>query len=204
MNTDDMNNDRRRLVTAALATGAATALGVTTARSADSPDSAKIAASVPASPALTLSSEFAFTISITLGDVLWIKPSTQGSTRAAVYAQSGEIVGPAIRGIVVPQSGGDWPLVRPDGVIDFDARYLLRTDDGVVIYMQNRGFRWGSPEVMAAMARHEPVAPGSYYMRTSPKFDAPEGRYAWMSKHVFVGIGEKTPQGNAIHYFKIL
>jgi Protein of unknown function (DUF3237) len=84
------------------------------------------------------------------------------------------------------------------------ARYPLTTDDGVVIYMQNRGFRWGAPEVMAAMARHEAVDPGSYYMRTTPKFDAPVGRYAWMSKQVFAGVAEKTPKGNSIRYFKIL
>lgn len=54
-------------------------------------------------------------------------------------------------------SGGDWRLLRPDGVLDFDARYLLRTDDGTVIYMQNRGYRWGPPEMMAALSRREPV-----------------------------------------------
>ena len=49
-------------------------------------------------------------------------------------------------------------------VIDFDARYMLKTDDGAVIYLQNRGYRWGPPEIMAAMARRdhgvdeEPVA----------------------------------------------
>ncbi len=151
-----------------------------------------------------LVSEYAFTVAITLGEVFWVKPTSQGATRGAVYALSGEVSGPDIRGIVIPESGGDWPLVRPNGVIDFDARYLLKTDDNVVIYMQNRGYRWGSPEAMAALARHEPVPTGSYYMRTSPKFDAPEGRYEWLSRHVFVGVAEKTPKGNAIHYYKIL
>jgi len=204
MDNDEPNSGRRNLMTAALVTGTASALGVGSAQSAALPESTTGAAVQPGGAALALHSEYAFTISITLGDLYWVKPTTQGSTRGAVYVTSGTIDGPAIRGIVIPQSGGDWPLVRPDGVIDFDARYLLRSDDGVVIYMQNRGFRWGSPEVMAAMARHEPVDPGSYYMRTTPKFDAPEGRYAWMSRHVFVGVAEKTPQGNAIHYFKIL
>jgi len=195
MDCDEMNDGRRKLMTAAIAAGTATALGV----------GASVRATTDAATAApALMSEYAFTITITLGDLYWVKPTNQGSTRGAVYVTSGEVAGPAIRGIVIPQSGGDWPLVRPDGVIDFDARYLLRTDDGVVIYMQNRGFRWGPPEVMAAMARHEPVAPGSYYMRTTPKFDAPEGRYAWMSKHVFVGVAEKTPKGNSIRYFKIL
>ena len=30
-------------------------------------------------------------------------------------------------------SGGDFPLVRPDGVIDFDARYLLEAEDGEIL-----------------------------------------------------------------------
>jgi hypothetical protein len=148
--------------------------------------------------------EYAFTITLTLGEVHWVRPTSQGSTRGAVYVASGTVDGPEIRGMVIPQSGADWPLLRPDGVIDFDARYLLRTDDGVVIYMQNRGFRWGPREVMAAMRRRESVDPDSYYMRTAPKFDAPEGRYEWLSRYVFVGIAEKTPEGNSIAYFKVL
>ena len=50
----------------------------------------------------------------------------------------------------------------------------------------------------------ESVDPSAYYMRTAPRFDVPEGRYAWMSRHVFVGVAEKTPQGNSINYFMIV
>lgn len=148
--------------------------------------------------------EYGFTITLTLGDVYWVTPSNLGSTRGAVYVAGGTIEGPDIRGTVIPLSGADWPLRRPDGVLDFDARYLLRTDDGAVIYMQNRGYRWGPPEVMAALSRREPVDPSAYYMRTAPKFDAPEGRYAWLSHFIFVGVAEKTPTGNSISYFKLL
>ncbi|HZF15496.1 MAG TPA: DUF3237 domain-containing protein [Steroidobacteraceae bacterium] len=201
MDSDDSNASRRQWLAAALTGGAAAALGITASPAAETATTEKDSqlASIP-----PLASEYAFTVSVTLGEVFWVKPTSQGATRGAVYALSGEVSGPHIRGIVLPQSGGDWPLVRPNGVIDFDARYLLKTDDDVLIYMQNRGYRWGSPEVMAAMARHEPVPAGSYYMRTTPKFDAPEGRYDWLSRHVFVGVAEKTPQGNAIHYHKIL
>lgn len=201
MDAEESNTGRRRWLTAALAGGTAVALGVDTTPAVEAPagDKESRPAAIP-----PLVSEYAFTVAITLGEVFWVKPTSEGATRGAVYAMSGEVTGPNIRGIVIPQSGGDWPLVRPNGVIDFDARYLLKTDDGVVIYMQNRGYRWGSPEVMAAMSRHEPVPAGSYYMRTTPKFDAPEGRYDWLSRHVFVGVAEKTPKGNAIHYYKIL
>jgi hypothetical protein len=54
------------------------------------------------------------------------------------------------------------------------------------------------------MSRNEAVEPDEYYMRVCPKFDAPEGPYEWMSRHVFVGVAEKIPGANRIHYFVVL
>jgi hypothetical protein len=125
--------------------------------------------------------------------------------RAAIYAADGKVEGPRLNGKVVPMSGGDFPLVRPDGVIDFDARYLLEADDGAIIYLQNRGYRWAhSGEAAERMAKNEDVGIDDYYMRVSPQFDAPAGPHDWLSKHVFVGVAEKIPRANRIHYFVIL
>jgi hypothetical protein len=148
--------------------------------------------------------EFAFTVKITLERAYWVRPPDIGAVRAGIYLKDGTFEGPHIRGIVIPGSGADWPLVRPNGVIDFDARYMLQVDDGTVIYLQNRGFRWGPQAVMDAMARNEPVDHSSYYFRTSPKFEAPEGPHAWVNNHIFIGVGEKVPRGNQIHYYKLL
>jgi hypothetical protein len=148
--------------------------------------------------------EHAFTIAIELTRAYWIKPSARGETRAAIYAAAGAVTGPRLNGTVVPMSGGDFPLVRPNGVIDFDARYLLETDDGAIIYLQNQGYRWGSEEAMARMARQEPVGNDEYYMRCTPRFDAPAGPHEWLTKHVFVGVAEKIPGANRIHYFVVL
>jgi hypothetical protein len=148
--------------------------------------------------------EHAFTISIELANLTWIRPTAIGATRAAVYAASGEIDGPRLNGKVMPMSGGDFPLVRPNGVIDFDARYLLEASDGAIIYMQNRGYRWGDEAAMQKMARNEPISPDEYYMRVAPKFEAPEGPHEWMNRHVFVGVAEKLPGANRIHYFVVL
>ena len=101
--------------------------------------------------------EFAFTVKIALERAFWIRPPDIGCVRAGIYLKDGTFEGPNIRGIVIPGSGADWPLVRPNGVIDFDARYMLQEEDGSVIYLQNRGFRWGPKDVMDAMARNEPV-----------------------------------------------
>lgn len=158
-----------------------------------------------ANPLPTPVLEYCFTIAIELVPVRWIAPSVTGGTRGVVLAASGTVQGPKLSGRVVPMSGGDYALQRPDGVIDFDARYLLEADDGTAIYLQNRGFRWArTPELSAKMARREPVDPGDYYMRVSPKFEAPAGPHDWLTKHVFIGVAEKLPTSNCIHYFQVL
>lgn len=102
-------------------------------------------------------------------------------------------------------SGGDFPLQRENGVIDFDARYLLEADDGAVIYLENRGYRWARDDNTASkMRQNEDVGFDEYYMRVTPKFDAPAGKHEWLSKHVFVGVAEKLPGANRIHYFVVL
>lgn len=148
--------------------------------------------------------EYAMTITINLERAYFVRPSLYGSERWGAYLKDGTIEGPEIKGIVLPQSGADWPMWRQDGVIDFDARYMLKTDDDVIIYLQSRGYRWGPKEVMDAMSRNEPVDFDSYYMRVAPKFEAPAGKYEWLSRYVFVGVAEKTPGGNRIHYYKVL
>jgi hypothetical protein len=148
--------------------------------------------------------EYAFTVRIRFERSHWVRPSGTGMTRAAILLDDGEFEGPNIKGKVVPLSGGDFPLVRADGVIDFDARYLLETDDGAKIYLQSRGFRWHDPDVTERLNRREEVDPSEYYFRVAPKFDAPEGPYEWLNRYVFVGAGERTPEGNRIHYYKVL
>lgn len=149
--------------------------------------------------------EHVFTISIELTKPYWIEPPARGETRAAIYAASGTVSGPCLNGKVIPMSGGDFPLSRPNGVIDFDARYLLEADDGAVIYLENRGYRWARDKSVAErMGRNEEAGFDEYYMRVTPKFDAPAGPHEWLSRHVFVGVAEKLPGANRIHYFVVL
>lgn len=178
----------------------------------NSPQQRKVAGPMPApakahSPApspIAPDLEYAFTISIDLTGLRYVEPSATGMRRGAIYAASGTVKGPLLNGRVVPMSGGDYPLVRADGVIDFDARYLLEADDGAIIYMQNRGYRWPrNAEAAELLANNLPAAMSGYYMRTSPRFDAPAGPHEWMGMHVFVGIAEKVPGGNSIHYYVV-
>lgn len=147
--------------------------------------------------------EFVMDIRLTLGPKLALGPLPKGGDRYYVEVLGGTFEGPRLKGKVL-RGGGDWPHIRPDGVFDFDARYILQEDDGTLIYLMNRGFRWGPPEVMARMARREPVDPSEYYMRTSPIFDVPAGQHDWLTRHVFFGMGDKIPEGNVIRYYQVL
>jgi hypothetical protein len=148
--------------------------------------------------------EFAFDIEVVLSRKIGTGGLTQGGERAFVEILDGSFKGPRLKGKVLRGGGGDWAHVRPDGVLDFDARYWLQEDDGTLIYIQNRGFRWGSQEVMAKLARREPVLQSEYYMRVTPRFEVRPGPHDWLAKHVFIGIGDKTPTGNIISYYQVL
>jgi hypothetical protein len=154
--------------------------------------------------------EFAFEVRLRFTRVQNIASMPTGAGRGAVYVDSGEFSGPHIRGKAVPNSGGDYALFRPDGVLQFDAKYMLQESDGTLILMQNRGYLWGRrPDTMQklrdmAFAGGPTVDPSEYYLRAAPSFEVEKGRHDWLMRHVFVGMGERKSDGNLVRYYKVL
>ena len=89
--------------------------------------------------------------------------------RRIMYFKRGSFSGPALTGDILP-GGGDWVLVRPDGVSLLDIRMTLRTDDGTLIYMNATGIFDMAPEVRARFNRGESVGPSEYcaYRKSNP------------------------------------
>ena len=154
--------------------------------------------------------EFLFEIELTWKNLQQIENMPSGAGRGATYLDTGTIRGPHLNGRVVPQSGADWALFRPDKVLSLDARYMLEADDGTLILMRNRGYLAGrAPDVLARiqdwMFRNGPPVPfEDYYLRTAPTFEVGTGRYDWLMSTVVVGIGTRQLQGNTIRYFALL
>jgi len=117
--------------------------------------------------------------------------------RTFVPVSGGNFEGPRLRGRIVP-GGGDWLLLRSDGVLELDLRITLETDDHALIYMTFQGLRHGPPDVIAALGRGEVVDPARYYFRTLPRFETSAERYAFLNRIITVGSGEARPDG-AIH-----
>src|SRR2546426_7121290 len=118
-------------------------------------------------------------------------------TRSIVPVTGGAFEGPRLRGKVLP-GGGDWLLLRPDGVLELDLRITLETDDHALIYMTFQGLRHGPPDAIAALGRGEVVDPASYYFRTLPRFETSSDAYAFLNRIITVGVGETRPDG-AVH-----
>ena len=115
-------------------------------------------------------------------------------TRVTAPISSGHFEGPRLRGKVLP-GGGDWTLLRGDGVLELDLRITLETDDGALIHIASFGLRHGPPDVMAALARGESVDPTSYYFRTTPRFETGHPKYAFLNSLVAVSSGDRRPEG---------
>jgi hypothetical protein len=117
--------------------------------------------------------------------------------RSVIPVIGGDFEGPRLRGKVLP-GGGDWLLLRSDGVLELDLRITLETDDHALIDMRFQGLRHGPPDAIAALGRGEVVDPTSYYFRTLPRFETSSDKYAFLNRIITVGVGEARPDG-AIH-----
>jgi hypothetical protein len=115
-------------------------------------------------------------------------------TRAIAPISGGHFEGPRLRGRVLP-GGGDWTLLRGDGVLELDLRVTLETDDGALIHLASFGLRHGPPEVLAALARGESVDPAAYYFRTTPRFETADPKYAFLNRLLAVSAGDRRAAG---------
>jgi hypothetical protein len=110
-------------------------------------------------------------------------------TRRFIPITGGRFVGRGLRGRVIP-GGADWQLVRPDGVLELEALYAIETDDGAVIVVENHG--------IASATQTGDGRPGERYLRTIPRFRAPQGQHDWLNKGVFVGTVTPVEGGGAV------
>jgi hypothetical protein len=149
----------------------------------------------PAEEVEPLATELALELRVAISPPVVVGQSDAGR-RQFIPITGGYFVGDGIRGTVLP-GGADWQLLRPDGVLEIVAIYAIQTDDGATIMVDNRGI--GVPP-----AADDPS--GVRYLRTVPKFHAPEGKYDWLNESIFVGSITPAPEGDAvvIRAFKVL
>lgn len=122
--------------------------------------------------------------------------------RRIIPIVGGIVTGERLRGRIL-NLGADWQTVFADGSAELDTRYSMQTHDGATIDIRNFGFRHGPPDVIAALARGENVDGSRYYMRTQPRFETGDERYAWLNRTVFVGTGERLASSVLITVYEV-
>jgi hypothetical protein len=123
------------------------------------------------------------------------EPQNIGDTplgrRHIFYVTGGTFAGPGLQGEVLP-GGGDWVLVRKDGVSQLDVRITLRSDDGCMIFVNYRGLVDIPPDIRSRIAKGEDVPSDRYYFRITPAFETGCQKLAWLNKLVAIGVGKKS------------
>jgi hypothetical protein len=123
--------------------------------------------------------------------------STAVGARMTFITTGGVIDGPKLQGEILP-GGGDWLLVGSDGVGRVDVRATLRTDDGALIHYEARGIIKIPADGLERLAGGEVLPFAETYVRTTPKFETADERYAWLSG--VVAIGYNILSANHIDY----
>jgi hypothetical protein len=141
---------------------------------------------------LDLRHEHAFDIRINFDKRWMFGPVSGGSMHGYTSIGAGStVVGPRLNGRLEDYSGADWPVVRPDGVVELNAHYMIVADDGTQIYIRNLGYVHGPIRAPGQGLDEAPSIPS--YFRCTPYFRAPEGPHGWLNRTVVVGVGQRVP-----------
>ena len=131
----------------------------------------------------TLETRYVFTITARIAEVTTAGEIGHG-VRRIIPIIGGEVRG-EINGKVLP-FGADFQIIRPNELIELEAKYAFETDDGAVVYVENKGIRFGPVELLQKLKRNEPVDPQLIYCRTVPKFETGAEKYRWLMERLFV------------------
>src|SRR5690606_1170908 len=138
------------------------------------------------SPTLPPTLEHLATLVVEVAQVQEIGHTPSGRRR--VIPITGGTVTGKLSGRILP-GGADFQSIRSHTYTDIHARYVIETDAGETIYVENTGIRTGSAEDIAALAHGQAVDPERIYFRSHPRFETASPRLEWLNTHLFVGTG---------------
>jgi hypothetical protein len=128
---------------------------------------------------------------------------TPVGARMTFVAKGGLVEGPRIKGELLP-GGGDWLMVGADSIGRVDVRATVRTDDGALIHYESRGVIKIPPDGLERLANGETLPFSETYVRTTPKFETADERYAWLNELVVVAYNELAPNHIDYRMYRVL
>lgn len=129
--------------------------------------------------------------------------ATPIGARMVFVIRGGRLEGPRLRGEILP-GGGDWLVVGSDRIGRVDVRATLRTDDGALIHFAAGGVVSVPADGLARLAAGERLPFGETYVRTTPRFETADERYAWLGEVVAIGHNELSPDHIDYRIYRVL
>ena len=127
------------------------------------------------------------TATVTLADPILI-PDTPAGMRVIAEVVAWDVEGERINAHLRGVAAADWMTVNAAMLGTIDARGLLETDDGALIYTWYHG-RLDLSE-----------GPGTSPAYSAPLYETGDERYAWMNKIQAVAKGITSPDGHQLVY----
>jgi hypothetical protein len=149
-----------------------------------------------------LQTRYVFTITVHIGGVTSAGDIGHG-VRRIIPITGGEVRGETINGKVCA-FGADFQIIRPNELIELEAKYAFETDDGAIVYVENRGIRFGPVELLQRLKRGEPVDPSLIYFLTVPKFETGAEKYRWLMQSLFIGSAARHADRVVIDVHQVL
>jgi hypothetical protein len=129
--------------------------------------------------------------------------NTPYGERRVIDITGGRVHGPRLNGRILP-GGSDRQIIRADGATDLQARYTIETDAGGRILVNSDGLRHGPAEVLAAIARGEPVSPTLYYFRTAMRFETADPACNWLNRIIALATGAREQQAVRLDVYEVV
>ncbi|MEO7940915.1 MAG: DUF3237 domain-containing protein [Burkholderiaceae bacterium] len=145
--------------------------------------------------------EFFAELSVSVGAPQEVGATVHGQRRL-IPILGGEARGTGWTARVLP-GGADYQLIVSPRLAELDARYVLETDAGDLIYVQNRALRAAAPDITARLIRGEPVDPAQVYFRCSPSFETASTALGWIAERLFIGSGVRRPERVEMQFFTV-
>jgi hypothetical protein len=149
-----------------------------------------------------LQTKYVFTITAEIGDVTTAGDIGHG-VRRIIPIVGGTVKGAGVNGKVCA-FGADFQIIRPNELIELEAKYAFETDDGATVYVENRGLRFGPVDLLQKLKRGEPVDPKLIYFRTVPKFETGSEKYRWLMENLFIGSAGRHADRVVIDVHQVL
>ena len=149
-----------------------------------------------------LETKYVFTITARIGGVTTVGDTGHG-VRRIIPILGGEVRGENVNGKVCA-FGADFQIIRPNELIELEAKYAFETDDGAIVYVENKGIRFGPAELLQKLKRNEPVDPKLIYFRTVPRFETGHAKYRWLMESLFVASAARHADRVIIDVHQVL